>query len=463
MKNKRQPDDFDIYVWEGKSDIVERISRCLASSEIGVIRADGMDLTQDQVSRTRAAIAIISVTVIDNSFGFKADEWQKTHGMPVIWVSEAPRAYDSRVYPPEYSHILMLDFTCAELRRLVLRVVGELHSPQSLLRADDPLIAESSVMRELLDESMAFANCDSNVLITGETGVGKERIARMMHEHHERYGKGPFVAVNCGAIPDGLFESHFFGHAKGAFTGAMLAHKGYFEQADGGTLFLDEIGDLPLHQQVKLLRVLEQNKVTRLGSTSEIAVDFRLVAATNRHLRELVRQELFRPDLYYRIAVIELHVPNLEERGEIDKLAIFRSIVRTILTMDDAELEYTIPDWLLNMVSHTVFRGNVRELRNIAERVSIIYRQLGNWNRPVIDRMFESLRDLRSEDENGAAGARKKWDSADRDRIIEALDAHNWRRQDTADYLKISRKVLWEKMRKFQISDNSTEQDEMES
>jgi DNA-binding NtrC family response regulator len=459
MKNKQPQENLDIYVWEGKSDIAERISRCLSNPEIGVIRADGMDLTQDQVTRVRS-IAIISVTVID-SFGFNAQEWQKTHGMPVIWVSEAPRAYDSRVYPPEYSHILMLDFTCAELRRLVLRVAGELHAAHSPSHTD-PLIAESTVMRQLIGETVAFADCDSNVLITGETGVGKERVARLLHEHHKRYGKGPFVAVNCGAIPDGLFESHFFGHAKGAFTGAMLAHKGYFEQADNGTLFLDEIGDLPLYQQVKLLRVLEQSKVTRLGSSSEIDVDFRLVAATNRNLRELVRQEMFRSDLYYRIAVIELHVPSLEERGEVDKLAIFTSVLKKILATEDPSLEYTLPDWLLKMVGQTHFRGNVRELRNIAERVSIIYRQLGDWNRPAIDRMFESMRDLRDAEENSITSVKKKWDNADRERIIEALDANNWRRQDTADYLKISRKVLWEKMRKFQITD-STEPDEMES
>jgi DNA-binding NtrC family response regulator len=319
-------------------------------------------------------------------------------------------------------------------------------------------------MRTLLKETVAFADCDSNVLITGETGVGKERIARLLHENHSSYGKGPFVAVNCGAIPDGLFESHFFGHAKGAFTGAMLAHKGYFEQADNGTLFLDEIGDLPLYQQVKLLRVLEQSKVTRLGSASEIDLDFRLVAATNRNLRELVKQEMFRSDLYYRMAVIELRVPSLEERGEVDKLAIFTAIVRKILDNKDDASESEIPDWLLRMVVHTKFRGNVRELRNIAERVSIIYRQLGDWNRPAIDRMFESLRELRTDDDHDLAAAKKKWDNADRNRIVEALDAHNWRRQDTADYLKISRKVLWEKMRKFQIIDSNTEPaDEIES
>ena len=155
----------------------------------------------------------------------------------------------------------------------------------------------------------------------------------------------------------------------------MLAHKGYFEQADNGTLFLDEIGDLPLYQQVKLLRVLEQNKVTRLGSAVEIDVGFRLVAATNRNLRELVKQEMFRSDLYYRLAVIELRVPSLEERGEVDKIAIFSGIVMQIFksaARDSSPLP-EIPDWLLRQVANTRFRGNVRELRNIAERLSLIH------------------------------------------------------------------------------------------
>ncbi|GGI53985.1 sigma-54-dependent Fis family transcriptional regulator [Oxalicibacterium solurbis] len=461
IKNKPPQENIDIYVWEGKSDIFDRIARCLVSADVDVIRADGMEPLPEQVAQS-TAIAIISVTVIDSS-GFDAQDWQRTHGMPVIWVAEAPRAYDSRVYPPEYSHILMLDFTCAELRRQVFALAGELHLHGKSAQEHDPLIAESDVMKALLKEAETFADCDSNVLISGETGVGKERIARLLHDQHSHYGKGPFVAVNCGAIPDGLFESHFFGHAKGAFTGAMLAHKGYFEQADGGTLFLDEIGDLPLYQQVKLLRVLEQSKVTRLGSATEISVDFRLVAATNRNLRELVRQEMFRSDLYYRMAVIELRVPSLQERGETDKIAIFSHIVQRMLSHqpdNDKNGEaspITIPDWLIRMVANTRFVGNVRELRNIAERITIIHRQFGDWDRDAIDRVFVALREFRDElQEIENDGTRRKWDMADRQRIIEALDAHNWRRQDTANHLKMSRKVLWEKMRKFQIIDGET-------
>src|SRR5690606_18507202 len=264
-------------------------------------------------------------------------------------------------------------------------------------------------------------------------------------------------AVNCGAIPEGLFEAHFFGHAKGAFTGAVGAHKGYFEQADGGTLFLDEIGDLPLYQQVKLLRVLEQNAVTRLGSTVEVPVDFRLVAATNKDLRALCAQDEFRSDLYYRLAVIELYIPSLQERGSEEKIAIFRALLeRHGLGADDPP-----PGWLLERVACTVYPGNVRELANVVERVAIVRRQLQGWDRPRIEQVFDRLRAgaalAAAPPASGMADTWSDAERAERNRILAALEAHGWRRQDTAQHLGISRKVLWEKMRKLRLGSNQGE------
>lgn len=263
-------------------------------------------------------MGLVSVSVMGDA-RFAGFDWLATQGIPVIWVAGEERNHDPRYYAPAYSYTLPLAFTGAELRRLLFRLAGVARAAA----VDEPrpapaMIAVSPAMRGLLAEAEMFADARANVLVHGETGVGKERIARLLHDQSSWAG-GPFVAVNCGAIPEGLFEAHFFGHAKGAFTGAVGAHKGYFEQASGGTLFLDEIGDLPSYQQVKLLRVLEQSSVTRLGSTVAIPVEFRLVAATNKDLRALVAQGEFRADLYYRLAVIELHIPNLEARGAAEK------------------------------------------------------------------------------------------------------------------------------------------------
>jgi len=339
---------------------------------------------------------------------------------------------------------------------MVVRVVQQMRANTVRQVQTNDLIAIDACMIELLKEVDVYADCEHNVLIYGETGVGKERVAQRLHEKHTGYCQGPFVVVNCGAIPDGLFESLFFGHAKGAFTGAVAAHKGYFEQANGGTLFLDEIGDLPRYQQVKLLRVLEESAVTRVGATTSTRLDFRLVAATNRPLREMVQIGDFRSDLFFRLAVIELYVPSLEERGDQDKIAIFRSIVGQVVGEDIMTTVGDPPLWLLDTVGRMRFPGNVRELRNFAERVGVIVRQTGAWNvETVVKRMLaisgESQPDLAPVE--AVDSARRSWDMAERNKIINALDANEWRRQNTAHYLGISRKVLWEKMRKYQIVD----------
>jgi DNA-binding NtrC family response regulator len=448
-------DELDLYVWEGKADIVERIERCMASFDVGVVRADGIPMPQDR-STSRAALAVISVSVIDG--GGMPVTTELLQGMPVIWVAAASRERDARSYPPDYLYVLPYDFTGAELRTLVAKLVRQLRARSVQPEKTNTLIAHSESMRSLLSEVTAFADCKHNVLVRGETGVGKERIAELLHLGHPTYSTGAFVPVNCGAIPDGLFESLFFGHAKGSFTGAVHAHRGFFEQASGGTLFLDEIGDLPRYQQVKLLRVLEDNAVTRLGSTTPVRLDFRLVAATNRDLREMVASGDFRADLFYRLAVIELHIPNLEERGVVDKIAIFKAILSEVLE-GEALLE-SLPYWLTDAVSNTYFPGNVRQLRNLAERVGVIVRQFSVWDRVLIERAVALMRI--TPDGVPATAApntvdRKGWNSGERNRIIAALEANDWKRQDSAQLLGISRKVLWEKMRKYQIMDGEPE------
>jgi DNA-binding NtrC family response regulator len=462
MKNNiPKIDELDIYVWEGKADIVERVARCMASFEVEVIRADDIAVSAERI-QSRPSIALMSVTVIDGGT-VSARAWESTHGMPVVWVGAAARTNDPSLYPPEYSHILAVDFTCAELRGMVTKLVLQMRAHGAQTQAPTALIANSESMQKFLREVDAFADCDASVLVHGETGVGKERIAQLLHEKNSHYGKGPFVAVNCGAIPDGLFESLFFGHAKGSFTGAVVAHKGYFEQADGGTLFLDEIGDLPHYQQVKLLRVLEDSAVTRIGSTSPVQLDFRLVAATNKNVAELIKEQLFRADLYYRLAVVELSIPSLEERGAVDKIAIFKSFLVSVLGKDKLAELNDIPYWLTDAIADTYFAGNVRELRNLAERIGVTVRQLG-WDAERLQAILLRARHVQPPRTDPVVEIvdRSKWDMAERGRIAEALDANGWRRQDTAQFLGISRKVLWEKMRKYRMFDDEPEAREFE-
>jgi DNA-binding NtrC family response regulator len=463
MRATTKIEELDLYVWEGKADIVDRVARCMASFEVEVIRADDVAISVERTS-VRPSLALISVSVIDTA-GFAVRDLQATHGMPVIWVGAAPRDQDPAMYPAEYSHVLPLDFTCAELRSMVTKLIVQLraHSAQTL--ESSALVANSECMQALLHEVDTFADCETSVLVHGETGVGKERIAQLLHEKHSRYGRGPFIAVNCGAIPDGLFESLFFGHSKGSFTGAVGAHKGYFEQADGGTLFLDEIGDLPLYQQVKLLRVLEDSAVTRIGSATPVKLDFRLVAASNRHLPQLVKDGTFRADLYYRLAVIELKIPSLEERGAVDKIAIFKAFIASVVGAERLASLPDIPYWLADAVADTYFPGNVRELRNLAERIGVTVRQIGAWDAARLHRLLAVARSTQPVPAESAAEVlvdRSKWDMVERNRVLAALDANSWRPQDTAQYLGISRKVLWEKMRKYQIFDEEPETRESE-
>ena len=226
-----------------------------------------------------------------------------------------------------------------------------------------PRIAQ---VKQLIEK---VAPCDARVLITGENGTGKELVARWLHAKSLR-AAAPFVEVNCAAIPSELIESELFGHERGAFTSAIKQRKGKFEQADGGTLFMDEIGDMSLAAQAKVLRALQENKVSRVGSDKDIDVDVRVIAATNKNLREEIDKGNFREDLYHRIGVVVVRVPALRERAE-DIPALVDHFVRTICT------EYGLPPKCVEPAALEALRtrpwtGNIRELRNAVERLIIL-------------------------------------------------------------------------------------------
>ncbi len=233
------------------------------------------------------------------------------------------------------------------------------------------IIWKSAAMGALLEQVQMVADSDSTVLILGETGTGKELIARAIHEHSARSGKR-MVKMNCAAVPSGLLESDLFGHEKGAFTGATTTRQGRFELAEGGTLFLDEVGDLPLELQPKLLRVLQEREIERLGGSKVIPVNVRLIAATNRDLKDMVAERQYRSDLYYRLNVFPILIPPLRERPEdIPLLAKFftQKIARRMNRTIDS-----IPGETLRRLSQLPWPGNVRELENVIERAVILSR-----------------------------------------------------------------------------------------
>ena len=233
------------------------------------------------------------------------------------------------------------------------------------------LIVKSPAMERVLDLARRVAQVDSTVLLTGESGVGKERVARFIHGESARTG-GPFVAVNCGAVPEGLLESELFGHARGAFTGASQDRPGLFEAAQGGTLLLDEIGEVPQAMQVKLLRALQEREVRRVGENRNRPVDVRVLAATNRDLQAEVHAARFRQDLFYRLRVIEIRVPSLRERRE-DVLPLARAFLAGAATRTRRRVTGFTPAAAQQLVRHD-WPGNVRELENAVERAVVLAR-----------------------------------------------------------------------------------------
>jgi len=231
------------------------------------------------------------------------------------------------------------------------------------------IVGQSAAIMRIKDMIDRVAPTDARVLVTGSNGTGKELVARWLHEK-STHASMPFVEVNCAAIPSELIESELFGHEKGAFTSAIKQHKGKFEQADGGTLFLDEIGDMSLAAQAKVLRVLQENKLTRVGSDKDITVNVRVVAATNKNLKEEIAKGTFREDLYHRLSVIVIHVPSLAERT--DDIPLLVNHFLNIICREAGKPVMPIDDDAVRELQKYPWGGNIRELRNVIERLFIL-------------------------------------------------------------------------------------------
>jgi two-component system response regulator AtoC len=299
------------------------------------------------------------------------------------------------------------------------------------------IIGTSSEMKDVLSLAGRVAATPWSVLIRGESGTGKELIARLIHLLSP-VSDGPFVEINCGAIPENLFESELFGHEKGAFTGAASVRRGRFELAQNGTLFLDEIGELPLNLQPKLLRALQEKRISRVGSEKDIAVEVRVVAATNRDLRILVEEGQFREDLYYRLNVFDIELPPLRRRKEdIPELVEF--------FIEKYSMRHTAfdPDAMTLLLRYG-FPGNIRELEHIIQRTVTLAR--GNLIKTRD--LPPEIRYYQATDQGTLA---ERLEAVEREMLFSALEKNEWVQTKAAEFLGISERVLRYKMKKYNI------------
>jgi len=309
----------------------------------------------------------------------------------------------------------------------------------------ESITGQSKELLHVLEMAARVAQHNSTVLIRGETGTGKELLARAIHQNSRRKDQ-PFVTINCGAIPKDLMESELFGHAKGSFTGAVSPKRGKVENADGGTLFLDEIGELPVELQVKLLRLIQQGEIEKVGATEPLKVDVRIIAATHRNLQNLIEDGTFREDLYYRLAVIPLELPPLRERaGDIPELvqALFVK-ARQKHGLPNLRL----PPQLVPYFNTYRWPGNVRELENIIERLTVL--SVGDEIR--LGDLPEFLRPEKPPSDAfhfdlPAQGI--SLEGLEKELILQALRRFDWNQTKAAAFLDISRRTLIYRMEKY--------------
>jgi two-component system response regulator PilR (NtrC family) len=315
-------------------------------------------------------------------------------------------------------------------------------------RTRSTLLGESSIMRDIRTKIEKLARSQAPVFISGESGSGKELVARLIHQQSSR-SDNPFVAINCGAIPQELMESEFFGHKKGSFTGAVMDNKGFFQAADGGTLFLDEIGDLPQSLQVKLLRAIQEKKIRPVGEQQEITVDIRLLSATHRNLADMVKDGTFRQDLYYRINVIDLHIPPLRDRIE-DLPDLTEHILAKLKGADKLALP-TLSATAMSALRQYHFPGNVRELENILERALALYDgsaiESDDLNLPASENNLPE-----SPAYNPTLGALEDYlENIERKAITVALEENKWNKTAAAKQLGLSFRSFRYRLKKLNL------------
>ncbi len=310
------------------------------------------------------------------------------------------------------------------------------------------MIGKSPAMQKIFEMINVVATTDATILIEGATGTGKDLLAKVIHSASRRFEQ-PFVKVNCAAIPDNLLESEMFGYVKGAFTGAERDKTGRFQEADGGTIFLDEIGDLPLGLQAKLLRVLEDKEFYRLGSRHTVKVNVRIISASNRNLENLVAKRLFREDLFYRLNLFQIELPELKDR-KVDLPILIGHILRRLSAASGSRLP-EVSEKVMEILLNYDYPGNVRELENILEHALIICQEETIQTRHLPEYLRVG-RAIRKPSARRSIRPLQVSDDEERDKIISALQQHNGHRAKTARALGMDRTTLWRKIKNYGIN-----------
>jgi DNA-binding NtrC family response regulator len=306
------------------------------------------------------------------------------------------------------------------------------------------IVGKSDSLQKIFTLVQKVAGTNANVLIQGESGTGKELVARSIHLNSGRASQ-PFLAVNCGALPESILESELFGHAKGAFTGAIADKKGLFRAASGGTLFLDEIGEMPLALQVKLLRALQEHEVTPVGSTNAVKFDARILAATNKNLEEEVKEGRFREDLFYRLNVVELYVPSLRERIEDIPLLVKHFVSKSARNQNQSEKQVTRE--AMTALANYAWPGNVRELENAIERAFILSGEEIDLDSLPQKVQNSSKRSFKTRDDENF---RPTLEEMERRYLMEVLNSVDEDKAKAANILGIDLSTLYRKLKRYE-------------
>lgn len=355
-------------------------------------------------------------------------------------------AFDYITKPIDYEELVLLLKRAMEHHHL-REEVRQLRASIDQKYGFENIIGQSKPLLYVLDLASRAARVDSTVLIQGETGTGKELLARAIHFNSERRDR-PFVTINCGAIPRDLLESELFGHTKGSFTGAIAHKAGKIESANGGTVFLDEVGEMPLDLQVKLLRLVQEREIEKVGAPAPLPVDVRILAATHRNLLAMIEDGTFREDLYYRLSVIPLELPALRQRHEDIPELVSHFFVKAKQKLGRPGLR--LPAGLLPYFQRYSWPGNIRELENIVERLVV----LTPGDEISLADLPEYLRQDRSPAEATLLQLHPdgiSLDAVERDLIQKAMEKFNWNQSKAARFLDISRKTLIYRLEKHGI------------